>query len=189
MTEGGDMNLEGSINIGENYDDSDDDIKIDAGNTPGNDINNIISNNNNEMISNDSDNEIIINTNKLELDLCVLCDVTDSMTKWIKTIKQEIISLTNQLKSDYNINNIRLSFVGYRDWSDDNNRIQVLNFTSNTIKYENYIDKIRCFGGDDICEDVLGGLNTIFKLKWNTVNKKCVKLIYHILDAPPHFFF
>ena len=53
-----------------------------------------------------------------------------------------------------NIVCFRFSFVGYRDWSDGDARIQVFDFTEDAEELKRLIGTVEAKGGDDDCEDV-----------------------------------
>eukprot|EP01084_Bolivina_argentea_P219395 372117_1 len=108
------------------------------------------------------------------------------MKPWIDEIKNGIVRIINQLKNTYGIGKLRLSFIGYRDWNDNNNnkgqkRIEKLEFTS-IETFESFIKNIKCIGGGDAAEDVLGGIKETLSISW----KAPIRVLYHICDAAPH---
>eukprot|EP01084_Bolivina_argentea_P219396 372118_1 len=110
------------------------------------------------------------------------------MKPWIDEIKNGIVRIINQLKNTYGIGKLRLSFIGYRDYDDENNnlgekRIEKLKFTCDIFEFESYIKSIKCIGGGEAAEDVLGGiLESISGILWEAP----IRILYHICDAPPH---
>eukprot|EP01084_Bolivina_argentea_P099772 179302_1 len=121
------------------------------------------------------------------VDLCILCDVTDSMGLWIEQIKNGIRRIVNELKNTFGIGTLRVSFIGYRDWDDDENnkgyqRIEKLPFTSDMNTFESFLKSVEAVAGGDAAEDVLGGIQETIHLSWNAP----IRVVYHICDAPPH---
>ena len=115
------------------------------------------------------------------VDLCILCDVTDSMNAWIKAVKKGIRQIVNELKSTFGIGKLRLAFIGYRDHDDDDNnegepRIEKLKFTTNITKFEQFVKKCKPVGGGDAAEDVLGGIQETLSLSW----KAPIRVVYHM---------
>eukprot|EP00484_Ammonia_sp_Unknown_P030045 CAMPEP_0197025488 /NCGR_PEP_ID=MMETSP1384-20130603/5811_1 /TAXON_ID=29189 /ORGANISM="Ammonia sp." /LENGTH=1044 /DNA_ID=CAMNT_0042454023 /DNA_START=14 /DNA_END=3148 /DNA_ORIENTATION=- len=121
------------------------------------------------------------------VDLCILSDVTDSMTPWTKQVRRGIRQIVNELKGTFGIGKLRLSFIGYRDWDDDGNndgypRIEKLQFTTDITRFEQFVKECKSVAGGDAAEDVLGGIQETLKLSW----KAPIRVVYHICDAPAH---
>ncbi|KAF0388234.1 kinase-like protein [Gigaspora margarita] len=119
----------------------------------------------------------------MNVDLCFVLDCTFSMECHIKAAKEHILKVANYVNS-YNSNiKFWIGFCGYRDHR-DKERLQIFDFTNSLEKFKKYITtKVVANGGDDLQEDVLGGLNAaITKMTWS--NATCV--LIHIGDAPPH---
>ena len=77
---------------------------------------------------------------------------------------------------------IRVGFVGYRDHSDGGDRIVSIDLTENVSSVMDFIDSVEAGGGDDVCEDVFGGLEEVIELDWKFPNK----VLIHVGDAPQH---
>lgn len=109
--------------------------------------------------------------------ICILMDCTASMEMWIQASKDQIQSiLRNVPHADFQV-----AFVGYRDHG-DNVPLIMIPFTD----VDDVLDRIRdvhAEGGDDIAEDVQGGMDAVQELDWSNAD---VKTIIHIADAPPH---
>jgi hypothetical protein len=71
--------------------------------------------------------------------------------------------------------------VGYRDY-DDTQRFVVQNFCDVNELLIGIAD-VHAEGGDDIAEDIVGGLHQVQQLDWTNAD---VKTLIHIADAPPH---
>ena len=44
------------------------------------------------------------------------------------------------------------------------------------------MDSIEADGGEDVCEDIFGGLERVIELKW----ENSIRVLIHIGDAPAH---
>ncbi|KAF0484017.1 kinase-like protein [Gigaspora margarita] len=132
---------------------------------------------------NDVSTTIINIEDSMNVDLCFVLDCTYSMSHHITAAKEHILKVANYVNK--NNSNIKLwvGFCGYRDHT-DSDRLQILNFTSSLEKFKTYItNKVTAKGGDDLPEDVLGGLNAaITKMSWSNATR----ILIHIGDAPPH---
>lgn len=61
---------------------------------------------------------------------------------------------------------MRIAFVGYRDHSDGDKRIECIPFTGDIAQFKECLQDIKACGGDDTTEDVLGGLEIVGELNW-----------------------
>ena len=77
---------------------------------------------------------------------------------------------------------MRVGFVGYRDHSDDSERIVSIDLTEDTAEVINFLDSVEATGGADECEDIFGGLERVISLGWKNPNR----ILIHIGDAPQH---
>ncbi|PKC52379.1 hypothetical protein RhiirA1_515610, partial [Rhizophagus irregularis] len=108
---------------------------------------------------------------------------TDSMEPYIAAARDCILQVTNYIKHTNPSIELRVGFCGYRDHSDGHDRLQSLDFTDQYEQFTTYLQSVLPFGGDDIPEDVLGGLNeAIAKMNW----KNGTRVLLHIGDSPPH---
>ena len=76
---------------------------------------------------------------------------------------------------------VRVAVVGYKDHIDSPN-VQFLDFTSSTNEVHRFLDTLSAMGGDDLPEDVLGGVRQALNASW----KQQTRCVIHIADAPPH---
>ena len=105
-----------------------------------------------------------------DLDICFMMDCTFSMQYKIDEVKNEINEFIKDLKSRNSAGQLRLSFVGYRDFKDSTFGL-LLDFTSSADVFINHLDKIEAEGGGDECEDVLSGFKMATKLiDWSSKN-------------------
>lgn len=148
----------------------------------------------------------IVNSDKFEwgdglrLDLCLMMDLTGSMSGHLDVVKETLTTALATLESNKLVHknesdsllekrqkfNIRASWIEYRDYN-DNPHTRVRNFTSNIPLIQKYIDNTATSGGAD-AEDVAGGLwEANHTLHW-TSNPHCraIRVITLVLDTPPH---
>jgi hypothetical protein len=108
-------------------------------------------------------------------------DCTASMEPWIQAAKDHIVTIVNKTQQETPEAEVRVAFVGYRDYGDSPQIIRQ-NF-GNADMLLDRIDNVHAKGGHDIAEDVAGGLMNVRTLAWDVI---AVKSIVHIADAPPH---
>lgn len=120
-------------------------------------------------------------TNNKTLQLCLMMDCTASMQPWIDEAKNKLIKCINDIKRDFKHYHIEISFVGYRDLT-DNEQFVIQNFTTNYDLITNVIKNTLAYGGGDPAEDVTGAYCKVCSFKWNAD----VRLIFHVCDAPNH---
>ena len=116
--------------------------------------------------------------------LCFLLDCTGSMGPWIQAAKEQIETIVTKTQREYEEHSdvrIKVAFVGYRDYGDEVQH-EVVSFTS-VEQFLTAIHTIQAKGGDDIAEDVAGGLKNVIQLPWGNAD---VRTVIHIADAPPH---
>jgi Mg-chelatase subunit ChlD len=78
--------------------------------------------------------------------------------------------------------NARVSFIGFRDYN-DTERLVVQPFTEDLNIVKDFIKNVKADGGDDIPEDVQGGLKTCVNLDWS---KDSIKQVVLITDSVAH---
>lgn len=115
------------------------------------------------------------------IDVCFCFDVTGSMGPYIKASVETVLEVFDALQALYPTCTFRLSFIGYRDFGDDEQFI-VIPFTENIKSVRDRISVINACGGNDTPEDVAGALDKISQLEW----KGDVKIVYFVTDAPAH---
>jgi len=119
---------------------------------------------------------------KTTLDLMFIIDCTGTMTPWISACRNELSKIVENILEKNPYSKIRVSFVGYRDFSEGKNRIISKDFTENIDDIKLFISKIFCYGGGDLPEDLIGGMREGLKMTWNSNAKYCII----ITDAPCH---
>eukprot|EP01083_Nonionella_stella_P005684 16423_1 len=120
----------------------------------------------------------------LVVDFAYAIDCTGSMGKWIDQTKKDIRTVVNMLIKTFPHIQFRLGCVAYRDWSDRDDRLETLPFTTNIDRFQEWVGNLRTEDGmgGDAAEDVLGGLQCASTLDWSS---DC-RVLFHICDAPPH---
>jgi hypothetical protein len=124
-----------------------------------------------------------VNTNP-DVDVCFVVDATGSMGDEISYLKAELMDVMMKLQKSAPCSPIRLSSVFYKDQGDE--------YVTRKMPFVNRIDDVVSFvsdqyagGGGDFPEAVHSGLNiAINELDWS--KKALTKVIFLILDAPPH---
>ena len=115
-------------------------------------------------------------------DLLFLMDCTNSMRRSIDTVKENVKKIVDDIsKAFYNEAQIRIAVVGYRDHGAKSNN-EALDFTTSTDQVFSFLDGLQTQSGQDIPEDVLGGIHKALGMSW----EQPTRCIIHIGDAPPH---
>lgn len=116
------------------------------------------------------------------LDLALLCDCTGSMDSWMTRAKETLGSIINNVLAAHEGLHIRVSFVGYRDFSDGDIQYAVKEFTTDVDEVRQFINAQPAQGGGDTAEDVVGGYKKMYELDWQAETR----IAFHICDAPAH---
>lgn len=117
----------------------------------------------------------------MRIDIAFLMDCTGSMERWIQAAKDHTAKILADVTTQHGQDiHIRVGFVGYRDYGDDE-RFVIRDFNEPNFVLQEIRD-VHAEGGDDVAEDVAGGLQHLKDLNWNAD----VKMIVHIADAPAH---
>lgn len=117
------------------------------------------------------------------LDIAFVIDATGSMADEINFIKKELTEVSDKIKDTLYQNDIQFANVFYWDFGDPFTTINS-EFTKNAKEATSKIVQMTAQGGGDYEEAVELGLHeAIFSLNWR---KESQKIIFLILDAPPH---
>ena len=117
------------------------------------------------------------------LDLMLVVDTTGSMSDELSYLQAELESVINRAVSDNGNIPVRLSVNFYRD-DGDVYVVRDFPFTDNISQAIADLNKQDADGGGDMPEKVNAALdNAINQHDWN---KNSTKLLFIILDAPPH---
>jgi len=132
-------------------------------------------------------NNFVIETDCLQansIDIAFVVDATGSMQDEIDYLKADLLSIINSVKDTLQNLKINLGSVFYRDF-DDEYLTRTFNLTNDILKTIIFINEQNADGGGDYPEAVNKGLfEAINKLSWN--KESISKIIFLILDAPPH---
>jgi hypothetical protein len=107
-------------------------------------------------------------------------DCTSSMGPYIEAAKREIAATIEELERDYPTSRFEVAFIGYRDYGDEEQSIQIGWGTVESLL--DRLQGIEAKGGFDAAEDVAHGLLHVAELAWTAD----VRILVHIGDAPPH---
>lgn len=116
------------------------------------------------------------------VDLAFIVDATGSMSSHIRAVKNSIKDIVQQIQKTNGNLNLRLSFVGYRDFCDGPKQFEVLDFVSSVGSFGAFVDKIVASGGGDAPEDMAGGIREANLLNW----RNPTRVAFLIADAPCH---
>ncbi len=108
-------------------------------------------------------------------------DCTASMEPYIHHAKTRMVELTNQVRTEHETADLLVSFIGYRDYGDEERLIEIP--FQDARETMTQIRDVRAEGGDDIAEDVAHGLEKALHQNWSDAD---VKILFHIADAPAH---
>ena len=95
--------------------------------------------------------------------------------------KETLSKIIKNVINEHPEMNVRVSFVGYRDISDAK-RFEIIDFTNDIEKVQNFIGKLTATGGGDACEDITGGFDKALKLNWKAESRYAIQ----ICDYPCH---
>ena len=120
---------------------------------------------------------------KTSLDLLYIMDTTGSMEQYVKTTKEKLIKIIDNIIKECNGIEINLGFIGYKDvFEHEKDNYLDVNFTQNYDEVKNKISNIKVGGGDDTAEDVVWAFEKAINKTW-TSNAKIAILV---TDAPCH---
>ena len=115
------------------------------------------------------------------VDVCFVVDCTSSMQIWIAAVKERVLDIVSAVKRENDCGEVRVSFVGYRDYFDAE-RFVLVDFTTDVAKFRADIAHVTAVGGGDIPEDMAGGLWQASQLSWRARTRSLIV----IADAPCH---
>lgn len=118
------------------------------------------------------------------LDVSFVVDATGSMGDEIEYLKAELVDIISRLKDSIPDMKIRLSASFYRDFGDEY-LVKSIDFTEDVVKLSDFIKTNYASGGGDFPEAVDFALQeAIDNMSWS--NNATARIIFLILDAPPH---
>lgn len=122
---------------------------------------------------------------QVEVVFCV--DTTGSMGGLINAAKQKIWAISNQIASGNPTPQVKIGLVAYRDRGKNEECItKVFDLTDDLDAIHGHLMNFKAKGGGDFPESVNQALNeAVTRIKWST-DKKTLKMIFLVGDAPPH---
>jgi hypothetical protein len=118
----------------------------------------------------------------INVDISFVVDATSSMKDEIKYLQSELIDVIEKVQSSDKT--IRWSSLFYRD-HDEEYLTRKSDFSEDKNKVLQFIESQSADGGGDYPEEVAEAVNTaVHGLSWD--NNAQTKLLFLILDAPPH---
>jgi len=123
------------------------------------------------------------NPRDVSVDVCFMLDCTGSMGSWMAAAKDHLTGIMEGLREDAGVGNVRVAFVGYRDYRDPD-RVMVAGFAplKDCARVVAVIEQQRPSGGADEPEDVACGLRACCDLAWESN----VRFVVHVADATGH---
>ena len=120
-----------------------------------------------------------------EVEVVFCLDTTGSMGGLIDAAKKKIWSISNQIASGNPTPHVKIGLVAFRDRGDEY-ITRVFDLTDDLDGVHQNLMKFQANGGGDTPESVNQALHdSVSKIKWSA-NKKTLKLIFLVGDAPPH---
>jgi Mg-chelatase subunit ChlD len=122
---------------------------------------------------------------KIEVVFCL--DTTGSMGGLIEGAKQKIWSISNQIAGGKPAPELKIGLVAYRDRGAGEEYVtKIIELTDDLDAIHGKLKEFKAAGGGDEPESVNQALDeSVNKIKWST-DKKTLRIIYLVGDAPPH---
>ncbi len=118
-----------------------------------------------------------------KLDLMIMCDTTGSMADELEYLKEELSDIVKKIKSENANVPTRVSVNFYRDEGDEY-EVRQFPFTENVDEAVKAIGEQYAEGGGDFPEAVHTALDSaVNNHDWD---ENSVKIMFLVLDAPPH---
>jgi Mg-chelatase subunit ChlD len=122
---------------------------------------------------------------KPRIEVCFVLDTTGSMGGLIEGAKQKIWSIANEMISAQPTPELKLGLIGYRDRGDDY-VVKSFSLTDDIDAIYGHLREFQAAGGGDAPESVNEALaEAIHRMPWSS-DKKVLKIIFLVGDAPPH---
>jgi uncharacterized protein YegL len=127
----------------------------------------------------------LVPTIKPTVELVFALDTTGSMGGLIDGAKRKIWAITNEVASAKERPTVRIGLVAFRDRGDAY-VTQTVDLTDNLDAVYEQLMALQAGGGGDDPEDVNSALfDAVNKMQWST-DKKALKMVFLVGDAPPH---
>jgi len=120
-----------------------------------------------------------------EVEVVFCLDTTGSMGGLINAAKQKIWAISNQIAAGNPTPRVKVGLVAYRDRGDQY-VTKTFDLTDDLDAIHGHLMGFQAQGGHDFPESVNQALHeSVTKIKWSN-NKKTLKIIFLVGDAPPH---
>ncbi|MEN9335970.1 MAG: hypothetical protein RLZZ500_957 [Bacteroidota bacterium] len=124
-------------------------------------------------------------TTQAKINIGFMVDATGSMGDEISYLQSELYDVIEKTKQHLPQASVKMSSLFYRDTTDDY-VVKNFDFTSDIPKVIDFIKRQSAGGGGDYPEAVIEGLdNAIHQMSWE--DDATSKLLFVVLDAPPHY--
>ncbi len=128
-------------------------------------------------------NVVTANTHEDIIEIMFVIDTTGSMGDEITYLKAEVDSVISEVSSLNPNSTIKLALLFYRDQG-DNYVTRYFDFTEDISAQKQALSNQTAQGGGNFPEAVATALDEAVNKSWSNANS--TKLIFHVLDAPPH---
>ena len=120
-----------------------------------------------------------------EVEVVFCLDTTGSMGGLISAAKQKIWAISNQIASGTPTPNVKIGLVAFRDRGDAY-ITKIIDLTDDLDAIHGQLMSFQAQGGGDFPESVNQALHeSVTKITWSK-DKKTLKMIFLVGDAPPH---
>ncbi|CAD8122205.1 unnamed protein product [Paramecium sonneborni] len=118
------------------------------------------------------------------IDVVFIMDLTGSMKPWKDIMEKTIAKIIDKFLKSINGYQIRVAFVGYRDFC-DKEKFYLYNFTKKVQQIQDFIFQLETKGGGDEAEDVVTGFEQALKLNFSH-HPESLLCTFLLADAPCH---
>ncbi|KAI8806189.1 hypothetical protein BJ742DRAFT_774438 [Cladochytrium replicatum] len=120
--------------------------------------------------------------NKTAIDIAFILDLTTSMEPWLAQVSYKIKEIMSTIETRWPDSIARVAFIGYQDFDVIGKPYYVVKDFTTAEELQSTLATLRCDGGNDYCEDVLGAMLKVRELSWAAKTR----LVIFVADAPAH---
>ncbi|KAI8803326.1 hypothetical protein BJ742DRAFT_501954 [Cladochytrium replicatum] len=120
--------------------------------------------------------------NKTAIDIAFILDLTTSMEPWLAQVTYKIKEIMSTIETRWPDSIARVAFIGYQDFDVIGKPYYVVKDFTTAEELQSTLATLRCDGGNDYCEDVLGAMLKVRELSWAAKTR----LVIFVADAPAH---
>lgn len=110
------------------------------------------------------------------LDLAFVVDCTGSMRPYLRAVATQLLELVNDISNFYPDVPLRLAFIGYRDYCDLDQNLNIFSFDMSENAFRDFVLAQVACGGCGNFANVLGALSEAESLNWMSVTR----ILYHV---------